>query len=132
MNWDPSSERTAVELYEKGYSLGHIAAAIGAPTRMAVASKIQRMGVRRPRTRGTPFRPPVAQPDQPAPASSFFWLITDLGNNQCRYSDCTEAPFFFCGEVVTQGSWCDDHREIVFTTLQKKKEEALAFSKLKA
>jgi len=42
--------------------------------------------------------------------------LADLQPNQCRYplGGPKERAIYFCGEPADGGSWCQEHRRVVF------------------
>ena len=93
-------------LWNNGYSANEIGKRMGV-SKNSVIGQAHR--------RGLPKRnSPLYTSKKPIPEK--LLTLADLGSDQCRYplGGPKERAEYFCGKPTGGGSWCSEHRKIVF------------------
>lgn len=141
--WSESAVAILRDMADKGATAREIAAALGENvTRNAVIGKAQRMGIwlkgKQPRPieetpreepeltpnvipfpheHKRPPKPPRVIQEQPAPKALQGNMVyfLDAKPGMCRFPmGGRGVNLVFCGEAADTGSWCDEHRKVVF------------------
>ncbi len=135
--WTPERERTAIEMFDAGYSAQEIASAIGTISKSGVQHYLAKKGYKRDytpavrarigKTTGSPFNPSNDQARKPPrvlhpseadialPESHRITLI-DLRSGLCRWplGDPLTADFCFCGADTDSPAktYCPSHARL--------------------
>lgn len=124
-DWTPAMDKTLIDLWHKGLSLGQIANSFGGGklSRSALSGRLARLRGRggkihsRPSKPATPIKKAV-KPAAPAAPNPPAWLppwplVPFMGNQGCKWP-CTETkPFMFCGGPREGDTpYCRDHNRM--------------------
>lgn len=125
-DWTHDRKTLLEKLWAEGISAANIAKEIGGITRCAVLGKAHRLGLpgrkgqampvaeriarsnsAKARWRKSKPKTSIALPPIPTAAPEYLSIpFDDLASGQCRYTNSENAPYMFCGQPATNGSYC--------------------------
>lgn len=105
--WSDEATSQLRALVAQGLTSRDIAKALGGITRNAVIGKMNRLGL-------SPVTPlPAPAKEEPLEGNQTY--LMGLKNFMCRFPMGGDGPKIrFCGDPTKTGSWCPEHRKIVF------------------
>ena len=130
--WTDKQKTTCVEMAKQGYTSREISAAIGR-TKGSIIGYLHRLGIRMS-DYNPKGRPKVVKPRKPRVVPAVyqkkpkeikymgevsFWNVKTF---ECRYITHKNDNIWetrCCGKQTLHGSWCEEHRKIVFRPKEK-------------
>jgi len=117
--WSDEATSQLRALVAQGLTSRDIAKALGGITRNAVIGKMNRLGLSpvtgKMNRLGLSPVTPLPAPAKEEPLEGNQTYLMGLKNFMCRFPMGGDGPKVrFCGDPTKTGSWCPEHRKIVF------------------